>query len=296
MTPSKRSPIRKPFAKKAATTRRKPIKRKKSSSLKVKFILLIILLLVFSPFYYGKVFKSAVSTSRWLHDLFVFNEYPHYNKFDIRIPRKYEVHGIDVSSYQQKIDWVKVTKMESDGVHISFAFIKATEGVTLVDSYFQRNWRESKKAGIIRGAYHYFKPKKSGIWQARFFLQTVKTEAGDLPPVVDVEEFAGTDERDFNANLQDFLTEVSTKTKTKPIIYCGYQFYRDHLKGNFDDYPIWIAHYYQAKLKLPSQTKWSFWQHADNAYIDGIKGKVDMNVFNGEPADLSELLVQKLNN
>lgn len=275
------------------TNRRKPkIKTKSSSKWKIRFVLLILVFLVFSPFYYGKVLKTAVSSSRWLRDLFVFDAYPRYDKFGIRIPRKYVVHGIDVSSYQQKINWKKVDSVNYNGIKISFAFIKASEGVTLVDPYFQRNWRESKDAGIIRGAYHYFKPKKSGIWQARFYLQTVNVEAGDLPPVVDIEESAGLSENELIPNIQDFLNEVESKTKTKPIIYTGYQFYKDHLRGRFDEYPIWIAHYYQPKLA--TNLKWNFWQHADNAHIDGIKGKVDMNVFNGEEEDLSKLLIQKV--
>jgi lysozyme len=63
--------------------------------------------------------------------------------------------------------------MEDDSVRVGFAFIKATEGLMLVDSYFKRNWREAPKAGITCGAYHFFRPKKAGLWQARFFLQNL---------------------------------------------------------------------------------------------------------------------------
>lgn len=287
-------PPKKAAVKKRTYTPRKA-KVKKGSSAKFKVVLLLIFVLVLSPFYYGKVIKTAVSTSRWFRDLFVFDEYPHYDKFGIRIPRKYYVHGIDVSRYQGKIDWEKVAKVDYNGVKVSFAFIKATEGITLVDSYFQRNWRETKNSGIIRGAYHYFKPDKSGIWQARFFLQTVKMEAGDLPAVIDVEEAMGLSRDELIPNIQDFLDEVEKKTKVKPIIYTGYQFYKEHLKGEFDDYPLWIAHYYQPRLKLNKETHWDFWQHADNARIDGIKHKVDMNVFSGEEEDLSALLIQNVN-
>ncbi|RZL31013.1 MAG: glycoside hydrolase family 25 protein [Pedobacter sp.] len=290
--PVKKSPVvRKKPAQKKAPVRRKPAKKKKSNK-KFYFIGFIVISLVFSPLYYGKVLKTFVSTGRWVKDLFVFDEYPHYEKFGVKIPRKYYVHGIDVSSYQQKINWAKVDAMDDYGIRVSFAFIKATEGVTLVDSYFQRNWRETKKAGVIRGAYHYFKPKKSGMWQAKFFLQTVKVEAGDLPPVIDIEETGKLDKLHLQLNLQEYLTEIEKQTKIRPIIYTGYQFFIDNLKGKFDDYPIWIAHYYQPKLKL-EKTDWDFWQHADNATVDGIRGKVDMNVFNGDEEDLSALLVQK---
>lgn len=294
MPPQKKVAPKKVAVKKRTYAPRKP-KSKKSNSVKIKFIIILIVTLVLSPFYYGKVLKTAVSTSRWFRDLFVFDEYPHYEQFGIRIPRKYYLHGIDVSYYQGKIDWEKVAKVDYNGIKVSFAFIKATEGITLVDSYFQRNWRETKNAGVIRGAYHYFKPNKSGLWQARFFLQTVKMEAGDLPPVIDIEESAGLNRNELIPNIQDFLNEVEQKTKVKPIIYTGYQFYKDHLKGEFDDYPLWIAHYYQPRLKLNKQTHWDFWQHADNARIDGIKHKVDMNVFSGVEEDLSALLIQEVN-
>ncbi len=284
-----------PLKKKSTHTTRTRKKKKPAKSFyqrnKYKFILIIVLLLVFSPFYYGKVFKTTISTTRWIKDFFIFNEYPHYEKFNVQIPRRYYVHGIDVSSYQQKIKWELVEEMEDNGVHISFAFIKATEGVTLVDSYFQRNWRESQKNGIIRGAYHYFKPKKSGLWQARFFLQTVNLEPGDLPPVLDVEETGGLNKKELQKNVREFLEEIERKTSVKPIIYTGYKFYEDYLRGEFDDYTLWVAHYYKSQLKLKAN-EWKFWQHADNATVDGIKGKTDLNIFNGDEEDLSALLVQ----
>ena len=289
-------PVKKTSARTSKTTvKRKSKSSKKSIKVKVIFVLVIALTLVFSPLYYGKVVKTAVSTSRWFRDLFVYNEYPHYRKFGIKIPRKYYLHGIDVSSYQGKIDWKKVAVMESDGIKVSFTFIKATEGVTLVDKYFQRNWRESKANGVIRGAYHYFKPLKSGLWQAKFFMQTVNLEAGDLPLVIDVEENGDLSDAVLVANIKDFVDEVERKTKYKPVIYAGYRFYKDHLAGQFDDYPLWIAHYNQPKLKLSDNTNWYFWQHADNAHIDDIRGQVDMNVFKGAEEDLSSFLIQKPN-
>ncbi|RRN76246.1 glycoside hydrolase family 25 protein [Pseudoxanthomonas sp. SGD-10] len=274
----------------ARTRRKKKPKKSFYQRHRVKFVL-IVCLLVFSPFYYGKVFKTTVSTTRWIKDFFIFDEYPHYEKFNVQIPRRYYVHGIDVSSYQQKINWELVEEMDDNGVNITFAFIKATEGVTLVDSYFQRNWRESKNNGIIRGAYHYFKPKKSGLWQARFFLQTVNLEPGDLPPVLDVEETGGLSKKELQKNVREYLEEIERKTSVRPIIYTGYKFYEDYLRDEFDDYTLWVAHYYKSQLKLKSH-EWKFWQHADNATVEGIKGKADLNVFNGDEEDLSALLIQ----
>ncbi|MBK8685354.1 MAG: hypothetical protein IPN26_10350 [Bacteroidetes bacterium] len=83
-----------------------------------------------------------------------------YPNFGIPIPAGYSTHGIDVSRYQRKIDWGMVAEMRDRGQKISFAIIKATEGVRLKDPHFDRNWREIEKVPLIRGAYLYFKPQK----------------------------------------------------------------------------------------------------------------------------------------
>ena len=55
----------------------------------------------------------------------------------------YPVKGVDVSSYQLEIDW---QGLEEEGY--SFAFIKATEGSSLVDERFEYNWEEASSTGI----------------------------------------------------------------------------------------------------------------------------------------------------
>ncbi|MDB5151335.1 MAG: glycoside hydrolase family 25 protein [Mucilaginibacter sp.] len=251
-----------------------------------------ILLILLSPFYYGYVLKSFTSAWRWVRDVGVNPHYRNYKSFNIRIPDKYAIHGIDVSYAQGKIDWQKVKTMEEDSVRISFAFIKATEGVLLVDPYFRRNWREAPKAGIICGAYHYFKPAKSGKWQAKFFLQTVKMEKGDLPVVVDVEELNGVTPAKMRQELKEFLTFVQTKSGVKPIIYSGISFYQDYLAGYFNGYILWVANYHQPELKISSETNWLFWQHSDKATISGINHVVDFDAFKGDSAAFRKLLIQ----
>ena len=231
-----------------------------------------------------------MATLQWMSGPPSTSDYPHYDSYNIRIPKGYAVHGIDVSWYQGHIDWSKIAGMEDDNVKIRFSFIKATEGLLLADSRFQRNWRESAKAGIVRGAYHYFKPHKSGYWQARFFLQTVNFKKGDMLPVVDVEERGKESGTKFRANLKLFVDEVEKELGVRPIIYSGYKFYEDHLAIDFEGYPLWIAHYYRARLRpLSRKVQWNFWQHTDKARVDGIRHLVDMNVFNGQPQDLEEL-------
>jgi lysozyme len=282
-----------PVPKKAPVRRKKaPVKKKKPFPLALKMVIAGVLLILFSPLYYGYVLKLFTSTTRWIMDIGEDPNYRTYKSYAIRIPKKYSIHGIDVSSYQGKIDWKMVKSMKEDSVHITFAFIKATEGVSSVDAYFQRNWREAPKAGIICGAYHYFIPRKSGSWQARFFLQTVKFDDGDLPPVVDVEDLSGQTPEKMRKELKDFIQHVEKKTGVKPIIYSGLVFYKDYLKGYFDGYPLWIAHYYQQELKAGASTKWHFWQHSDKAKINGISHVVDFNAFQGDSLSFQQMLIR----
>lgn len=276
----------------SAQRRKSGARKSKGLSLQWKFVIALILLILLSPLYYGYVLKIFSSATRWVLDIGEDPNYRTYKSFDIQIPKRYNIHGIDVSSYQGKIDWKMVKAMKEDEVQISYAFIKATEGVSSVDPYFQRNWREAPKAGIICGAYHFFIPKKSGLWQARFFLQTVKFEGGDLPPVVDVEHLSGVSPQKMRAELKDFIQHVENKTKVKPIIYSGLAFYNNYLKGYFDSYPLWIAHYYQSDLKAGAETNWFFWQHSDKARINGINHVVDFNAFRGDSLSFQQMLIK----
>ncbi|MBB2145338.1 glycoside hydrolase family 25 protein [Pedobacter sp. LMG 31464] len=272
--------------------KRKPSRKKsKGLSLQLKFAIAGILLVLLSPFYYGYVVKIATSTWFWLRHPGEDKNYRTYESFNIKIPKKYTVHGIDVSYYQGKIDWQKVKAMKEDDVHVTFAFIKATEGILNVDPYFQRNWREAPKAGVKVGAYHFFRPKRSGLWQANFFLQTANFEKGDLPPVVDIESLDGVSPEKMRKELNAFIIQIEEKTKVKPIIYSGLKFYQDNLMGFYDDYPFWVAHYHQPKLKLPTNT-WKFWQHSDKASINGINHIVDFNAFNGDSLAFTKILIQ----
>jgi len=80
---------------------------------------------------------------------------------------------------------------EGGNVQMSFAFIKATEGLGNEDAYFKRNWKKVRDAGLARGAYHFFLATKSGKAQAENFINSVELEPGDLPPVLDIEQTYG---------------------------------------------------------------------------------------------------------
>ena len=76
----------------------------------------------------------------------------------------------------------------------------------------------------------------------------------------------------------------------KPIIYTYLDFYERYLKGYFDNYPLWVAHYLQPH-KPRIKRDWAFWQHSESGRVNGILSKVDFNVFNGDSTEFRALLV-----
>ncbi len=214
-----------------------------------------------------------------------------YKEFGIPIPEGYSIHGIDVSRYQNIVNWPLVKEMNVQGISIDFVFIKATEGIGDTDNHFKRNWRKAKQAGLICGAYHFFLPTKDGTAQARNFIKQVKIEAGDLPPVVDVEQTYGVKKELLQQRLKAWLYATELAYGVKPIIYTNVDFYKKYLSGEFDDYPLWAAHYLQPVAPRISRN-WHFWQHSEKGRVNGIDSFVDFNVFNGDSTEFKELLLK----
>ncbi len=213
-----------------------------------------------------------------------------YPEFGIDIPPDYSIHGIDVSHYQRVINWREVKDMKVENIKIDFAFIKATEGIGKIDAAFQRNWLQAEQKKIPRGAYHFFIAGKSGKAQAENFIEIVKLKRGDLPPVLDIEEAYGTKEEVIIKEISEWLDKTEAHYRIKPIIYTNIYFYNRYLKS-FDEYPFWIAHYLQPD-KPRLNRKWIFWQHSERGRVNGIRSKVDFNLFAGDSSDFKELSVK----
>ena len=213
-----------------------------------------------------------------------------YPDFGIELPLGYKIHGIDVSSYQGNIYWPAVAQMHDQDVNIKFAFIKATEGLKNVDRQYNNNWQNAKQANIIRGAYHFFLATKSGRLQAQNFIKTVKLETGDLPPVLDIEELYGVRPDSMRSRVSAWLVAIEKAYNVKPLIYTNVSFYKNFLGHQFDEYPLWVAHYFVQKQPGVDEG-WSFWQHNATGKINGIKTRVDFDVFSGDTTTFNSLLM-----
>lgn len=197
------------------------------------------------------------------------------------------VYGIDVSRFQGTIDWQPV---KDSGV--VYAWIQISRSVTDLDAKFDYNWRRAKEVGILRGAYQRFQPDQDVARQAEIFLDTLGPyEAGDMPPMLDVEDDGGRTPAQIAAAVQQWMDIVEPVVGVKPIIYTGYYFWKDKVAADFSEHPLWIANYSAECPLIPDTwSRWTFHQYSSSARIPGItENTVDVNKFNGTLEELKAL-------
>jgi len=197
-------------------------------------------------------------------------------------PKDYPVHGVDVSRWQGEIDW---HTLKSQGAN--FVYIKATDGGDHLDPMFRKNWRESDKAGLKRGAYHFFYWCRVASEQADWFIRNVPRVEGALPPVIDV-EYNGQSKCRHRLSrartlekMQVFMDRLEAHYGQRPIIYTAPDFYEDNLKGEFKDYPFWLRSVAAHPSKRYPGREFLFWQYSGSGLSQGVSEKIDLNVFNG---------------
>ena len=195
------------------------------------------------------------------------------------------VKGVDVSVYQGTVDW---TKVKAAG--IDFAFARISDGTANPDSTFTPNWKGMKSAGVIRGAYQFWRASVDPTAQANLVASSLKAagglEAGDLPVVMDIETADGASATTIAANMKTWLAAVKASTGLTPIIYTSVGTYPISAT-TYDTYPLWVANYGVTCPSMPvGWSKWEFWQNGDAGSVSGISGGVDTDVFNGTLAQL----------
>ena len=208
-------------------------------------------------------------------------------------PKKYPVHGVDVSRWQGNIDWAR---LRAQGAN--FAYIKATDGGDHLDPMFRKNWNGAHAAGLKRGAYHFFYWCRSGAEQAEWFIRNVPKSPTAMPPVIDVEynHQSSCKKRPSRElvlkKMKSFMDQLEEHYGQRPVIYTAPDFYEDNLQGEFGEYAFWLRSTAAHPKKVYPNRKWLFWQYSGTGLSHGVKGEIDLNVFNGTPEGWSKWLAR----
>jgi lysozyme len=204
--------------------------------------------------------------------------------------------GIDVSHHQGAIAWPQVRK-----AGISFAFLKATEGRSFVDDRFAQNVKEAQAAGVIIGAYHFFRAAapEQAIAEADHYVETIGQAGGTqvfgLPFALDLETPEGGTRSAIVTAARTFIARFKEKTGEDMILYTYPSFINEYLNHSLADLPLWYARYDVAQPEdRGGWQRWMFVQHTDKGQVPGISGPVDMNEFDGMEEELMQLKAKYL--
>lgn len=199
------------------------------------------------------------------------------------------VKGIDVSEYQGTIDWTQVKTAGKD-----FAVIRVSDGTGHLDTKFAANWSGAKNAGVVRGAYQFYRASVDATAQANLLLSKIGTyQDTDIPPVLDVEVMDGQSKATVLQGIATWVSVVAPAIGRKPIIYTSPGFWNGLGAPTNTTATLWVAHWGVSSPTLPnSWNAWYFWQYSDTGSVGGISGAVDLDEFHGGSADLSQFLAQ----
>ncbi len=212
-----------------------------------------------------------------------------------RAPTDHEIHGVDVSRFQGKIDWPRAAE-----AGVSFAFLKATEGGDRLDPSFKDNWRGARRAGIPRGAYHFYYFCRPADEQAAWFIRNVPAESGALPPVLDMEwnHLSPTcqlrpDPETVRSEAAIFLRALTRTYGQRPIIYTTVDFWERNQMWRLKGYEFWVRSVAAHPSDRYEGHSWVFWQYTGTGLAPGFAGKVDLNAFHGTRAQWAAWLEQR---
>lgn len=211
------------------------------------------------------------------------------------------IQGIDVSRWQcggdhadGPINWAAVA---STGYR--FAFVKATEGVTITDPFLNVLVPGARSAGLLAGVYHICWPAdNTAAAEAAYFLQVAGQyiTSGFLVPALDIEPKYNIHGTAMVQWIDQWAAIVRGATGANPVIYCSSSVAADLFKADptiSGRYRLWIAAYTAAaQPNIGGWDSWAFWQYADNGSVPGVEGhSVDLNWFNGNEQSLAQYVI-----
>ena len=213
------------------------------------------------------------------------------------------IYGIDISKYQHvirrrvyPIHWsqLRITHLgtaSKKAIHgsvnypISFIYIKSTEGVSITNPFYRADYRQARAHGFHVGTYHFFSIYTSAEAQAAHFLRVSHFSKGDFPPVLDVEPTPRQIEQMGGATIlfariRTWMKIVERRVGVRPVLYVSQLFVNRYLSLAPDikkNYDVWIARYGEYKPDVHLV----YWQLCADGRVSGIRGSVDISVFNG---------------
>lgn len=196
--------------------------------------------------------------------------------------------GIDVSSWQENIDWNNV---KND--NIDFAIIRVAgrgygkDGNLYTDKYFDTNIKGATSVGIKIAGFYFFSQainEDEAVEEADYIVNLIKPYNLDCPIIIDTEY--GNNKHTGRADslskkkrtvvVKAFCEEVKLKGYV-PMIYASKSWFINNLNmEELNEYRCWVAQWETKECTYNGE--WDIWQYTDAGSVAGITGRCDMDV------------------
>jgi len=191
--------------------------------------------------------------------------------------------GVDVSSFQLKIDWPAVKAAGVDFAMIRVGYRGYTEGTIQDDPYFAQNIRGALDAGLEVGVYFFSQAitQDEAKEEAQYVLDKIAGYAVTCPVIFDWENVETAARSDgmgsvlLTACAKAFCDTVAQAGYT-PGVYFNQQYgYQEYDLPSLTAYDFWLAEY-----AVPPTFVYEFqlWQYTNTGTVAGIEGNVDLNL------------------
>lgn len=191
--------------------------------------------------------------------------------------------GIDVSKWNKEIDWDKVKN-----AGVQFAIIRAgyrgsVTGSLVEDPMFVTNMKGAQAAGIPVGVYFFTQAvdEREAVEEASAVIELIRDYRLNYPVFIDTEGAGGNGRADsLDAETRTLVCEAFCRTIENAGytagVYASRNWYNNNLQtARLENYHIWLAEYRSVPLY---QGYYKTWQYTSKGKVDGIEGRVDMNI------------------
>ncbi len=193
--------------------------------------------------------------------------------------------GIDVSSFQNDIDWETVATTEVDFAMIRLGYRGYSEGGLVLDSSYVTNITGALKNGIPVGVYFFTQATsyEEGVEEAEFVLANIAGYDVTYPIVIDTEQIevdgarANDIDNDTRTDAIIGFCETIIAAGYTPMIYANRNWFVQNLDmDRLGDYKLWLAQYAETPY-FPYL--FNCWQYSSEGVVPGISEAVDVNIW-----------------
>ncbi len=191
------------------------------------------------------------------------------------------VLGIDVSKWNKEIDWAAVKASGVEFVIIRCGYRGSKTGVLVEDPYFRKNIEGAKAVGLDVGVYFFTQAitQSEAVEEASMVLSLIKDYEPDYPIFIDTEGSGGRADS-LDAATRTEICRAFCETVEQAGYESGVYASRNWYYNQVDDdalsqYTIWVAEYREEPLYTG---RYDIWQYTSSGSVDGIEGRVDLNL------------------